>query len=261
MQDLLVTSAQHPEPMNALADLYASTSPAAVEARYPYMDPNVLRYYVVLHDVRSSAVSRADSQALLDQVRKTYGIHCALLDIHSWDPDAPPPLEGPPDTRPSSFDTLWDPFLPPGYDGGKADMGERDAYHIRVFLRELVIMSLIPWMERNIQSWNESLAASRRGFTGRLFSAGRRFLSSNAAKDPNHPHAYDHKRGCYPHMANEAQTRKLADWAFVLRDYRLAGAMYEVARKEFTTDRVWTDYAHACVSRIPMFFKSSLRIF
>lgn len=238
--------------MNALADLYASTSPAAVEARYPFMDPNVLRYYVVLHDTRSSSVSRADSQALLDQVRKTYGIHCALLDIHSWDPEAPPPLEGPPDTRPSSFDTLWDPYLPPDEMGqGKVDMGERDAYHVRVFLRELVIMSLIPWIERNIQSWNESLAASRRGFTGRLFSAGRRFLSSNAAnnnnKDPNHPHAYDQKRGWYPYQANEAQTRKLADWAFVLRDYKLAGSMYELVRKEFTGDRVWTDCAHACV--------------
>lgn len=216
------------------------------------MEPNVLRYYVVLHDVQSTSVSRSDSLALLDQIKKAYGIHCALLDIHSWNPDAPPPLEGQPDTRPSLFDSLWTPYLPQTNEQPPfVHMGEKDAYNIKVFLRELVVKSLIPWMERSVQSWNETLAASRRGITGRLFNVGRRFLGSGtgSAKDTtNNPYAFNQVKRWYPHQATEAQTRKLADFAFALRDYQLAVSMYELARKEFQTDRAWLDYAHATVS-------------
>lgn len=243
---LLVTSASHPEPLNAIADLYAATSPTTLGKERPYMDPNILRYYVVLHDVQSDTVSRKDSLDLLDQIRKAYGVHCALLDIHSWNPDAPAPLEGPKDVRPASFDTLWHPYLENNTQL-YVKMGEKDAYNLRVFLRELVIMSLVPWMERSVQTWNEALAASRRGITGRLFNVGRRFLTSTPTKDPNDPLAYNPAKRWYPHLAQEAQTRRLADFAFTLRDYRLASSMYELARKEFQSDKAWTDFAHATV--------------
>lgn len=253
--DLIVTTAKHPEPLNAVADLYASTSPAALEAERPYTEPNVLRYYVVLHDVQSDSVTRADSLAVLDQIKKAYGIHCALLDIHAWNPEAPPPLEGPPDSRPAHFDTLWQPYLAEEKQGVHVQLGEKDAYNVRVFLREMVVKSLVPWMERSVQSWNETLAASRRGITGRIFSVGRRFLGSGgsggSAKDPNNPHAYNTAKRWYPHQATEAQTRKLADFAFVLRDYHLAASMYELARKEFQNDRAWPDFAHATVGAVP----------
>lgn len=54
---LMAVSTAHPEPLNALASLYAATSPTELYKDQPYMDPNVLRYYVVVHDVRNGDLS------------------------------------------------------------------------------------------------------------------------------------------------------------------------------------------------------------
>ena len=51
----------------------------------------------------------------------------------------------------------------------------------------------------------------------------------------------------YPHQAQEAQTRRLADLAFMIGDFRLAAAMYEIARKDFFNDKAWRHYASASV--------------
>lgn len=49
---ILAVSNRSPDPMNAFASLYAATQPEACEAftSRPYVDPNVLRYYVLVHD-------------------------------------------------------------------------------------------------------------------------------------------------------------------------------------------------------------------
>ena len=124
------------------------------------MDPHVLRYYVVVHDVRNGDL--AESERLLEQIKRAYGVHCAMLQINSLDLDAPAPLEGEKDSRPDYFDGLWDRYtsssitedapVEPG-----TGLGHKDVYAIRVFLRELVVQSLVPWMERNVQQWNEQV--------------------------------------------------------------------------------------------------------
>lgn len=146
----------------------------------PYVDPNILRFYVVLHDVRNTQMS--ESEALLEQIRRAYGVHCAILPFNSYDPAAPPPLEGKKDSRPAYFDTLWQPYLPENVNHSKVEgLGERDILGFRIFLRDMVVMSLVPWMERNVQQWNETLAASRKGLTGRLFSAGRKYFGGSGS--------------------------------------------------------------------------------
>ena len=50
---LLATTTANPEPLNALASLYSATSATRLAVDKPYVDPTILRYYVVLHDVRN----------------------------------------------------------------------------------------------------------------------------------------------------------------------------------------------------------------
>lgn len=52
MTVLLAVSSQSPDPLNALASLYAATQAQSCDAfgGRPYVDPNVLRYYVLIHD-------------------------------------------------------------------------------------------------------------------------------------------------------------------------------------------------------------------
>ena len=94
------------------------------------------------------------------------------------------------------------------------------------------------------------LAASRKGLTGRLFSAGRKYFGSRPASPaPGSLTAYNPARGYYLHQSQEAQTRKLADFAFMLRDFRLAASTYDLVRRDFSNDKAWPDYATATVRR------------
>jgi hypothetical protein len=64
-----------------------------------------------------------------------------------------------------------------------AYMDENDMKDMDVFLKEFVVQSLLPTMERSVQHWNEQVASARRGLTSRLFSAGRRYFG-NTTKTP-----------------------------------------------------------------------------
>ncbi|CAG8459139.1 6976_t:CDS:10 [Ambispora leptoticha] len=134
-------------------------------------------------------------------------------------------------------------------------LSEEDFAGIQFFIRELIEQSLIHWMGRNILLWNEQVASSRRGITGRLFSASRRYFgtggksgqlpstqqSSNSTGGPQNAIA----NTIYPHTSPEAQMRKLADYAFMLRDYRLAHSVYDTIKKDFSADKAWKHYAGA----------------
>ncbi|KAI8580324.1 hypothetical protein K450DRAFT_237985 [Umbelopsis ramanniana AG] len=142
---------------------------------------------------------------------------------------------------------------PPDLDYGKY-LTTEDIMGIKVFVREMVVQSLIPFMERNMQLWNEQVAAARRGLSGRFFGASRRLFGSSA-RSPN-PHSVQSIPAfgpnipigtttvtIYPHNAPEAQMRKLADFAFMLRDYKFALNIYEAVKRDYATDKAWKHHA------------------
>lgn len=48
---MLAVSTSNPEPLNAFAELYDRTSPEKLYHDKPHMDPHVLRFYVLVHDL------------------------------------------------------------------------------------------------------------------------------------------------------------------------------------------------------------------
>jgi hypothetical protein len=82
--------------------------------------------------------------------------------IVDWDlpksPGSPTPFDGVEELQPAPL------------------IAEADVIALRQMVRELVVSSLIPDMERSIQYWNDQVASARRGVAGRLFSAGRRLF-------------------------------------------------------------------------------------
>jgi len=117
-------------------------------------------------------------------------------------------------------------------------MDDEDVRRLKAFLREFVAQSLVPHMEKCVQAWNEQVAASRRGITGKLFGAGRRMFGA-ARVSATDPPGFDAHRQIYPAGAIEALTRRLADFAFVTRDLKLAASLYEMVRKDFVNDKAW----------------------
>lgn len=120
---------------------------------------------------------------------------------------------------------------------------ETDVTAIRNFVRELVTQSMVPSMEQLCAQWNE-LASRRKGLSGRLLSAGKRW-GLGFSRNSSTPSAvigssnYDSLQGFYRPHAPEAVMRKLADYAFMLRDFKLAQNTYDVLRQDFDQDNAW----------------------
>lgn len=47
----------------------------------------------------------------------------------------------------------------------------------------------------------------------------------------------------YPYTAPEAQMRKLADYAFMIRDYKFAHTIYDTVRRDYATDKAYKYHA------------------
>jgi trafficking protein particle complex subunit 8 len=69
--------------------------------------------------------------------------------------------------------------------------------------------------------------------------------SSKSSGPAGSSSSYDPVQGSYRPEAPEALMRKLADFAFMLRDYKLAGSTYELLRSDNEHDKAWKHYAGA----------------
>ena len=70
-----------------------------------------------------------------------------------------------------------------------------DTQRLAALVRELVVQSLVPWMEARIREWNEAYLSNRRGITGRLFGAGRKFFGASRPASPAVPTGYNAVKG------------------------------------------------------------------
>ncbi|KAI0686194.1 ER-golgi trafficking TRAPP I complex 85 kDa subunit-domain-containing protein [Earliella scabrosa] len=160
---------------------------------------------------------------------------------------APPPLTNKPseNLQPS-----------PGYNGNTLTLTQDDIQQIGRFVREFVTMSLVPWMERCVVEWNENYSSSRR-LPSRLFSSTRRlFGASSTSSSPATPThgssgSISSTNSRFTHGPNNSvssitsvtsistmgggsvnQQRRLAGFATILGDYKLAMSVWETLRKE-----------------------------
>ncbi|SPO28195.1 uncharacterized protein UTRI_04590_B [Ustilago trichophora] len=260
---LMAVSSASPDPMNDFAKLYEATTQSSPFPAHPSLNPDTLKYYVLIHDVRTSGSDLVSSKEILEQIKKTYGLHCCLLAINSASDDRV--------AAPTELASLWAPYLTssptsPGLASPTPDsvpsnvatmLDEEDVKRIKGFIRELTAQSIVPFMERYVQHMGEHLANSRKGLTNRLFGASRKLfggvanVGGSGDKSGNGSSTlgglatsggYDLQHESYPYSSIEAQTRRLADFAFTIRDYKLAASMYDLGRKDFAGDKA---YRHA----------------
>lgn len=117
----------------------------------------------------------------------------------------------------------------------------------------MVTQSVIPSMEGRVTAWNDKVGSRRRGISGRFMSLSKRFAGFGSSKptaagqDSSNTSGgnYDSARGLYSVDTTEAILRQLADYAFMLRDWRLAYSTYEILRTDFGNDKAWKYYAAA----------------
>ena len=137
-------------------------------------------------------------------------------------------------------------------EGSENYIPESDAAAVRAFLREMVTQSIVPFMENRVMTWNDQVASRRRGIGGRFISLSKRWTGFGSSKNVSSgPGAatgssgsnYNHQQGFYPPGTPEATMRQLGDYAFMLRDWRLAFSTYDFLRTDFSHDKAWAYYA------------------
>lgn len=180
MAALLVVSTNDPEPLNEFATLYeASNKGGSAWPAVPWLDTNpVLRYYVLLHETSDEPDGgRGAATELLGAVSRAYGLHCALVCVNSekseylrhqrhlnTDPhfkydESGPAHQSTPDPW-AEYQSEFECEVEPGSRYGEW-MAPEDILGLKVFLREFVIQSLVPHMERCVQNWNETVRYPR----------------------------------------------------------------------------------------------------
>ncbi|KAH7885908.1 ER-golgi trafficking TRAPP I complex 85 kDa subunit-domain-containing protein, partial [Phlebopus sp. FC_14] len=253
---ILAVSTTAPNPLQAITTLHSRI------LQFPsWVDTTHLLYTLIVHP-RESPLSDEEAGALFNAVKRQYGIHAYLLPLSLPSPPPPPVpvpplmprLPPPPPISASHNDHQHSPV------GSRLDspatptmntlrMSEQDIQQTARFTREFVVMSLVPWMEKCVLEWNESYSSSRR-LPSRLFSSTRRLFgsststpqtplhasSSSVSSLPSRSHTYTASQtsmsGSTVLIPPPSQQRRLAEFATILGDSRLAIGIWESLRKE-----------------------------
>jgi hypothetical protein len=248
---VMAISSRNRAPIEALQKLYRETSQG--ERRLPsWVDGDYLRYYILVHDEENGDIAK--SMALFEQMKRNFGLHCHLLRLRSTqsaetDDDSIPLPRSDWMTAAEELAGIEASDTREDFEDPTRYIFESDATAIRTFVREMVTQSVIPTMERNISVWNDQVASRRRGISGRFMSLSKRWAFGSSGRSSTSGGSssssnYD-ALGFYRADSPEAIMRRLADFAFMLRDWKLAMSTYELLRSDFQNDKAWKYHASA----------------
>ncbi|KZT30693.1 hypothetical protein NEOLEDRAFT_1126297 [Neolentinus lepideus HHB14362 ss-1] len=129
--------------------------------------------------------------------------------------------------------------------GNSLRMHEKDIQMMARFVREFLLMSVIPFMEKCTIEWNESFSSTRR-LPSRLFSSTRRLFGSPTPSSPGHASkpstssvasrtsisSITSNANGTQGLGPPSQYRRLAEFATILGDIKLAVSVWESLRKD-----------------------------
>lgn len=252
----IAISSHNDSPIETLVALYKNSS----EHLPSFIDPGFLRYYVLIHDEDEHDLNQ--SLSLYARMKNSFGAHCYMLRLTSTevgqaDPAVLEVLNFQRRSAPERLRSRWhggrtNSFLPNATTEAEYVSTQiryipyADHAGLSSLVREMITQSIVPYMERCITMWNEQVAGPRRGLAGRFLNVGRSFWGSSRTTAPTSGNGnYDPSTSSYPPSSPQAQLRKLADFAFMLRDWKLANGVYDMLRKDFSTDKAWKHHAGA----------------
>ena len=248
---VIAISSRNTSPIEALRRLYDESTRG--EQRLPmWVNTEYLRYYVLVHDEERDDIIK--SMALFEQMKRHFGLHCHLLRLRSsqcvaTDDDS---VQLPRCQWIAAQEELAEIQLRESQEDPDdlfPYIYESDTTAIKTFIREMVTQSVVPSMERCVSTWNDQVASRRRGISGRFMSLSKKWGGFGTKSSSNgitgSSSNYDSVQGFYRQGTPEALMRKLADYAFMLRDWKLAQSTYELLRSDFNNDKAWRYHAAA----------------
>lgn len=245
---VIAISSRCTSPIETLRKLYNDTDVGGEKRLPPWVEDKYLRYYVLVHDEERDDITK--SMTLFEQMKRHFGAHCHLLRLRSsqcvaTDDDSVqlPRCEWL--TAAEELSEIQAREIGEYVDDSFPCIFESDTTAIKTFIREMVTQSIVPTMERSIAVWNDQVASRRRGLSGKFMKMTSRWGLGTSSRNSSSGSSsnYDALQGFYRPDAPEAVMRKLADYAFMLRDWKLAQSTYELLRSDFFTDKAWKYHA------------------
>ncbi|KAJ8468953.1 hypothetical protein ONZ45_g17058 [Pleurotus djamor] len=216
---ILAASTNAPNPLQAITNLHARHLDLP-----SWIDPTIIRHTLIIHP-QNSALTNEEAAALLNAVKKQFGLNCYLLPLAL--PNPPPP----PVPVPRSIT----PFITPSSYIFPGSISRRKSISTLAFDSECT---------PKFGAFYGEFTSNRR-LPSRLFSSTRRlFGSPSPSPAPSHgvsssvsslPGRTSTQYGT-PNGANTSsaitQHRRLAEFATILGDFKLAVNVWESLRKE-----------------------------
>ncbi|KAG7400810.1 Trafficking protein particle complex 8 [Phytophthora boehmeriae] len=234
---LVVVSSTDPNPRHSFEELTAPRNLPTAFQQGLYDATLVPKYYVVVHDVLETEGTSIDADAILRSLNIS-SVNGTVLKVNSL------PVEEAP--VPSQFDSVWteNPYVRPPLFPNKVEafpqvtegvgtlLSRDDVEQLKAFVRDFGLRFMLSTLEGRIFQLNEVVSAMKKGVKNVFKSWLRK------PKDLSRPsNAAANGAITYRCDSIEAQTRLLADTAFLVRDYDLALQMYRLVRDDYKSDK------------------------
>ena len=198
-------------------------------------DPDVPTHCVLVHDASSpSAMTDADLETLRQKTQTEIGASGGtfVLPVNG----AREPVVGRADAWSACLETRLaasargiEPATV-GFAARGAYLSDEDVERHRVFVAELVNLSLLPSMDRRAKALNAVIIANRKGLKNQLKSFWGRSTGQIAKPEGD---------GGYARDCIESQMRRAADLSMALRDYEGAAGLYRLLAADYKADKAW----------------------
>lgn len=248
---LLVVSSTESNPRASFEQLSQPQHLPPVFAQGIY-DPNLPKFYLVLHDVAETDGTSIDPEAILRNLHIPPNAG-AVLQFNSLRVDAP--------TNANASRWTAHPYVRPALfaDANAANytyltehvcgfQSSQDLGRMESFVRDFGLKFVLPAMEARIFQLNEIVTATKKGVKN-VFKSWLRKPKELAVRTPqltgNSTTTAVPGAVTYRYDSIEAQMRLLADTAFMVRDYDLALQTYRLARDDFKSDKAFYHCADA----------------
>ncbi|EEB05793.1 TRAPP complex subunit Trs85 [Schizosaccharomyces japonicus yFS275] len=226
--NLFVVSSHNTSPVDALRVLIQSTKYADCPT---FLTPDATPRYVFVHDEDKHDLEL--SIAIFDTMKRSFGDNGFFLRLHSqkatldYESAVPCP-------RPQWLSAQEHLKLLQASEKTPFCIFQSDVQAIQRFVTNFSTLSVIPHMERCVKKWDDQYASTRRGFTGKLLFASKKYFSPSGSGIASN---FRHASHTYKRNSTEFFMRRLADFSFMLGDWTHAISVYEALIRQYNNDQ------------------------
>ena len=203
-------------------------------------DPNISKYYLIIHDRSSPGAAGVDVPALKQQMKRLFGDRSFFLELNS--------LAG--EQLNMAQPDIWSQYFPATVDADKGEgdrgvlgraLAAEDLKSVQSFVEGLAFDGILRDTEKRMLELNQHVAAMRKGFRNQLRMFWRKPKDAQGVKAGGEVVATKESEAngehVYTYDSIESQVQTLADLAFLVQDYEMALGLYRIVREDYGADK------------------------